>query len=412
MTIGRSEAPAEMDRAKAQRGMTDKTTPLYVVCSPGRCVGKTLVSRLLTEFYALDDRPVAAYDLADEGPQLAYYLPQFTTVADIGDIFGQMAFFERLIAANEGANIIDLSHRMFENFFTVVEEIGFFEEARRRSIEPLILFIIDPDPKSPKAYASLRRRFTEASLLPVRNRTEPSAIPDSDAPPDVPPNSLEIPLLGFSLRALIDRQAFSFCEFWRATPADLPDALDDELRDWVEGIFFQFRKLEVMLGCVDAATLAAPASRRPRTIHRPLPFPPPPAGEAQSPCGDTRHDLNPPAISQRPIGIPYEVLKFAPKKVRGDGVPMDQSGGAIVDMLQSAGDQLRAAEDRINQLETEIERARAARAESWLELARRESDEKLVEPATAARSKVDDLGSAGYKGEQIPKSDKKDMPER
>jgi predicted nucleic acid-binding Zn-ribbon protein len=93
---------------------------------------------------------------------------------------------------------------------------------------------------------------------------------------------------------------------------------------------------------------------------------------------------------------------------------MDQSGGAIVDMLQSAGDQLRAAEDRINQLETEIERVqgRAVRAESWLELAQREIDEKLVEPATAARSKIDDLGSAGCKGEQIPKSDKKDTTER
>jgi hypothetical protein len=33
MTIGR-KAPAEMDRAKAQRSMIDKTTPLYVVCSP------------------------------------------------------------------------------------------------------------------------------------------------------------------------------------------------------------------------------------------------------------------------------------------------------------------------------------------------------------------------------------------
>ena len=74
--------------------MNDKTTPLYVVCSPYRGVGKTLVSRLLTEFYVLDRRPVAAYDLADEGPQLADYLPQFTTISDIGDIFGQMAFFE------------------------------------------------------------------------------------------------------------------------------------------------------------------------------------------------------------------------------------------------------------------------------------------------------------------------------
>jgi hypothetical protein len=326
--------------------MNDKTTPLYVVCSPCRGVGKTLVSRLLTEFYVLDRRPVAAYDLADEGPQLADYLPQFTTISDIGDIFGQMAFFERLIADNDRiANVIDLSHRTFKSFFTVVEEIGFFEEARRRAIEPLILFIIDPDPKSPEAYASLHR-LTKASLLPVCNRADPSTISDYDGPPDAsaPPTSLEIPLLGFSLRALIDRQAFSFCKFARATPADLPDALDDELRDWFENIFFQFRKLELMLGCVDASTpVLAPASRRPRTTRRPLPPLSGVRGEPQRdarPAGsDTRRDLEPAPISQCPIDVPYEVLKFAPKKVRGDGVPTEH------------------------------------------------------EPATAARSKIDDLGS-------------------
>jgi hypothetical protein len=36
----------------------------------------------------------------------------------------------------------------FKNFFTVVQKISFFEEARPHSIEPLILFIIDPNPKS------------------------------------------------------------------------------------------------------------------------------------------------------------------------------------------------------------------------------------------------------------------------
>jgi hypothetical protein len=373
--------------------MNDKTTPLYVVCSPCRGVGKTLVSRLLTEFYVLDRRPVAAYDLADEGPQLADYLPQFTTISDMGDIFGQMAFFERLIADNDRiANVIDLSHRTFKSFFTVVEEIGFFEEARRRAIEPLILFIIDADPKSPEAYAGLHR-LTEASLLPVCNRTDPRAISDYDAPPDASatPTSLEIPLLGFSLRALIDRQAFSFCEFARAKPADLPDALDDELRDWVENIFFQFRKLELMLGCVDASTpVLAPASRRPRTTRRP--FPPllgvrgEPQRDARPAGSDTRRDLEP-APMECPIGVPYEVLKFAPKKVRGDGVPTKQSGGPIVEMLQSAGQQLRAAENRINQLETEIERVQNR------ELAKKEIEEKPVEPATAARSKIDDLGS-------------------
>jgi len=185
---------------------------------------------------------------------------------------------KRLIADNDRtATVIDLSHRTFKSFFTVVEEIGFFEEARRRAIEPLILFIIDPDPKSPEAYASLHR-LMEASLLPVWNRTDPSAISDHDATPDASatPTSLEIPPLGFSLRALIDRQAFSFCEFARAKPADLPDSLDDELRDWVENVFFQFRKLELMLRCVDASTpVLAPALRRPRTTRRP--FPPLPA---------------------------------------------------------------------------------------------------------------------------------------
>lgn len=130
--------------------MSGKTTPLYVVCSTRRRGGKTLVSRLLTEFYVLGDRPVAAFDLCDEGPQLADYLPKFTTIADINDIRGQMAFFERLIAEDGGAKIIDLSHRIFKNFFTTVQKIGFFEEAHRHSIAPLILFVLDMHPKSPK----------------------------------------------------------------------------------------------------------------------------------------------------------------------------------------------------------------------------------------------------------------------
>ena len=54
-----------------------------------------MVARLLTEFYVLKDRPVAAFDLADEGPQLADYLPKVTTIIDISDTRGQMALFDR-----------------------------------------------------------------------------------------------------------------------------------------------------------------------------------------------------------------------------------------------------------------------------------------------------------------------------
>ena len=84
----------------------------------------------------------------------------------------------------------------------------------------------------------------------------------------------------------------------------------------------------------------------------------------------------------------------------------DQTGKAILAMLQKAADQsnddcdrartmanersrqLRVTEDRINQLETEIVhfRDRAVRAETWLQLIQREIEEILVAPTTAAPS--------------------------
>jgi hypothetical protein len=370
--------------------MTGRTNPLYVVCSPCRCVGKTLISRLLAEFYLLDDRPVAAFDLADEGPQLADYLPALTTIADIGDTRGQMSFFDRLIAPADGAQILDVSHRAFKNFYAVAQEIGFFEEARRHSIAPLILFIVDPSPKTAEAYATLSRSFTQASLLPVHNRAQAQAIADGDALGDAskPPVSLDIPLLGFSLQALIDRQSFSFGEFWRAPPAGLPNSLDDELRDWMEDVFLQFRLLERSLaGETMLLRTAAPILRRPRRAHsqRPVDVRPP---------DETLRNVATTAPNQRTIGIPVQVLKFAPKKIRAAiGDAMDQAGDAVVAKLQTAAGQLQAAEDRISQLEAEIEQVqhRADRAETWLQVIRQEIEDKLIAPTAASDSKIEDL---------------------
>jgi hypothetical protein len=372
--------------------MTGKTTPLYVVCSPFRCVGKTLISRLLVERCVIDGRPVAAFDLADEGPQLADYLPDFTTVADIDDTSAQMAFFERLIDDEGAATVVDLSHRNFKSFFTVAQKIGFFEEARRRAIEPLVLFIIDPDPKSAKAYGMLRRWFTQAPLLPVHNQIAAPANAGG-APP-----SLEIPVLGFSLRALVDRPEFSFAGLWRTPAAGLPGALDDELLAWAEQVFAQFRNLEVSLRREDPpARAAAPASARASRRQR----------QVRPPGGNAQREADAAAVAHRAADTPKEVVQFAPKpKQRVDGSTMDQSGRAIVAMLHQAADlscgdcdraraeadglsrQLLAAADRIAQLEKELEHVqdRAVRAETWLQLIQREV-EKLMPSAAAMRPK-------------------------
>src|SRR5262245_12033852 len=49
---------------------------------------------------------------------------RWNAFADIRDVREQMAFFERLIVDNGVASVVDLSHRTFDNFFTVVGEIG------------------------------------------------------------------------------------------------------------------------------------------------------------------------------------------------------------------------------------------------------------------------------------------------
>ena len=102
---------------------------------------------------------------------------------------------------------------------------------------------------------------------------------------------------------------------------------------------------------------------------------------------------------------PEQVIEFAPKGgPRSHGALVEEAGEAIIAKLQKAADlsnencdramklahklsmQLRAAEERINQLEAEIElfRNRAARAEGWLQTIQKEIEEKLIAPRSAS----------------------------
>jgi len=111
-------------------------------------------------------------------------------------------------------------------------------------------------------------------------------------------------------------------------------------------------------------------------------------------------------MNQRSTNTPEQVLKFAPKeKPRDDRDATDQAGHALVAMLQQAANlsndncdramtlahklsmQLRAAEDRINQLQAEVEhfQSRAVRAEGWLQVVQKEIEEKLIAPMAATR---------------------------
>jgi len=109
-------------------------------------------------------------------------------------------------------------------------------------------------------------------------------------------------------------------------------------------------------------------------------------------------------MSENGTETPEQVVKFEPKgRPRTSDIPIDEAGQAIIAKIQRAAElanencdramrlahklsmELRAAEDRINQLESEAQlfRDRAARAEGWLQTIQKEIEEKLIAPRLA-----------------------------
>ena len=113
-------------------------------------------------------------------------------------------------------------------------------------------------------------------------------------------------------------------------------------------------------------------------------------------------------MDQHPTGT-SEALAFAPKqKPQHEAYVVDEAGHALVALLREAANisaenveramamahktsmELRAAEDRITQLEAEVEHLqdRATRAERWLETIKQEIEDKLIAPMEANRSEL------------------------
>lgn len=223
-------------------------TPVYVICSPNRQVGKTLLSRLLAEHHAVDLRPFASYDLSDEGPSLADFLSGRVIRPSIRDIDGQMTFFDGLIEPDSVPKVIDVSHREFVNFFSIVDKIGLFEEAQRRGLEPVILFLVDRSQVAADAYNLLRRRFAGISLLPVRNLFVARGVPYGGPFPHASKLvvSFEFAVLGPSARSFVERARFSFQNLDKPMRpyCEMPARTRAELDTWFRRARFQFREME------------------------------------------------------------------------------------------------------------------------------------------------------------------------
>jgi hypothetical protein len=218
-------------------------TPLYIVASQHPRTGKTLIARLLIEYLRANGRSLVGYDLDPREPTLAPYFPNLVWTVDIGDTPGQMSLFDRLITDDWRTTVIDLGYGLFEQFFTVMADIGFEHEARQRSLEPIVLFVTDSAQTTARSYADLRRRLPETVFVPVHNEATSFMFMAQNFPPTRPEcGVIRIPRLSPIVRGVIDRPGFSFGNYMASEPGG-----PTEVHTWIRTIFTEFRDLELRL---------------------------------------------------------------------------------------------------------------------------------------------------------------------
>lgn len=224
-------------------------TPVFIVCSARPGAGKTFLARLILGFQLAENRAVRAYDLNPQEMALIHHAPQQTQPADIDETRSQMTLFDDLVANDGVVKIVDLDHALLKKFFTLAEQIGFFEAVRFSTIEPVLLFATDLHPASPAAYRSLQERFPQTILVPVEN----DAIARFGKYRDMYPTlraaavPIRIPVLAPPLRAIVDSHNYSFAELRDTLPMDIPLDICFELRSWTKRAFLELRELELRL---------------------------------------------------------------------------------------------------------------------------------------------------------------------
>jgi hypothetical protein len=147
-----------------------------------------------------------------------------------------------LIADTASTKVIDLGSALFDHFFDVIREIGFLQEARRLSMEPIVLFLADPAPATVRSYAELRSRLP-ITMVPVHNESVSLMFAKEDFPGTGPECGLiRIPRLSAIVRGVIDRPSFSFGAYLARHQGG-----PTEIHAWIGQIFNEFRDLELRL---------------------------------------------------------------------------------------------------------------------------------------------------------------------
>jgi hypothetical protein len=226
-----------------------RRTLAFFVCSPHSRTGVTTAARLLTDYYLSRNVGVEGFDTDFREPLYAVFFPEATHIVDLSEIKGQMSLFDRLLVADETPKIVDVWHRSYERLFATIAEIGFLEEARRRGVEPIVLFQTDVTESAANSALALKTTWPDLMMSVIHNRGASPLGRDCLAILARYPASgkFVIPRLEAPIARALDDVDLSLSRFMREPPPDMSIVVRAALKAWLLPIFIQFQSFELRL---------------------------------------------------------------------------------------------------------------------------------------------------------------------
>jgi len=220
---------------------------VFICCAPHGRVGASTSARLLSDYFLNSRRSFVGFDADPHEPDYAPRFPGRVRNVDLGATQGQIAMIDRLLEADGGPKIIDIWSRSYDRFFTLIQEIGFIEEARANNIEPVILYHVDPSEASASAAWRLANAMpTVETLLTYNEGAAPLGDQANERLALYPPHRrLKINALDPLVVRALQPSDLSLSYVLIEPPTDMSLVVRAGLKAWLMPIFSQFRAFEM-----------------------------------------------------------------------------------------------------------------------------------------------------------------------
>lgn len=200
-----------------------------IVASMRARTGKTLLARLIADYFLLAGRRIEIFDTDAVEKSLTAAFPEKSAVIDLERTVDQMKLFDTLAAPMPESQVIDLTHRSFQKFFKLMRDSDYVSEAKARGIEPVIFYIPDRDVETYEQGRAIRDFFHDAAFVLTENaflgeiqkeaRRSQSYLAFRNHRP-----TLAMPQLDPFFAGVVMDPQFSLSEFMRRSKATDPNA--------------------------------------------------------------------------------------------------------------------------------------------------------------------------------------------